>query len=242
MVCSITAFSVFLLSATSFEGSVLLWGEEEWSFIPEVLLRSAIMFVATLVTLRLLGRRGMTQGVFELVTIITLGSAAGDPMIYRKVGIVPSLMAFLVIILMYKITLWFMSKSSKLEALVEGKCIRLIKEGSFLVENANQPDLNTDEIFWELRMHGISHLGQVKTAYMEASGQVSVFFYPDEEVKYGLPILPEEQEQQVELIDEAGYWSCLFCGYTAHLEAKQNVCPVCENNKWVRSVNSLRIT
>ena len=54
----------------------LLLGEEEWSFLPEVLLRSAVMFTVSLIALRLIGRRGIMQGVFELVTIITLGSAA----------------------------------------------------------------------------------------------------------------------------------------------------------------------
>ena len=57
-----------------------LLGEEEWNFLFEVLLRSAVMFIVAITAMRILGRRGTKQGVFELVLIITLGSAAGDPM------------------------------------------------------------------------------------------------------------------------------------------------------------------
>jgi len=69
-----------LQSLRNFDWRNLLLGEEEWSFLPEVLLRSVIMFLITLVALRLIGKRGIMQGVFEIVTIITLGSA--DPGLY----------------------------------------------------------------------------------------------------------------------------------------------------------------
>ncbi|HEX6847711.1 MAG TPA: hypothetical protein VF144_12075, partial [Chitinophagaceae bacterium] len=70
---------------------VLLFGEEGWSFLPEVLFRSAIMFMISLIAMRAIGRRGTKQGVFELVLIITLGSAAGDPTLYKDAGLLPAL-------------------------------------------------------------------------------------------------------------------------------------------------------
>lgn len=71
--------------------ATFILGEEDWAFLFEVLFRSAIMFIVALTTLRLIGRRGIMQGVFELV-IITLGWAAGDPMFYSKVGILPAIL------------------------------------------------------------------------------------------------------------------------------------------------------
>jgi uncharacterized membrane protein YcaP (DUF421 family) len=72
-----------LQSQKPFDWQTLLLGEEDWSFLPEVLLRSVIMFLVAVISVRLIGKRGIMQGVFELVTIITLGSAAGDPMFYK---------------------------------------------------------------------------------------------------------------------------------------------------------------
>lgn len=49
------------------------------------------MFTILLLTLKLAGKRGVKQlSIFETVIIIALGSAAGDPMFYEDVGIVPA--------------------------------------------------------------------------------------------------------------------------------------------------------
>ncbi|MFN2458758.1 MAG: DUF421 domain-containing protein [Chitinophagaceae bacterium] len=225
-----------------FDVRSLLLGEEEWNFLPEVLFRSMIMFIVTLVALRLIGRRGIMQGVFELVTIITLGSAAGDPMFYKKVGLLPAILVFVVIVLMYRIINFFVGRYEKVEHLVEGRHVRLIRDGRFEAENFKHEELSKDEIFSDLRLHGASHLGQVQTAYIEPSGEMSVFFYDDGKVRYGLPTIPELLDQQTEKINQEGYWSCGFCGNTQELQPiEQHSCPVCQKKKWVKSVNYLRV-
>lgn len=72
---------------------------EDWSFLPETVLRSLIMFIVILISLRLLGKRGVKQlSIFELVVIIGLGSAAGDPMFYKDVGILPAIIVFSMVV------------------------------------------------------------------------------------------------------------------------------------------------
>ena len=74
----------------------LLLGSEKWTFLPEVALRSLLMFLVILFSLRILGKRSVTQlSVFEMGVIIGLGSAAGDPMFYKEVGVLPGFMALL---------------------------------------------------------------------------------------------------------------------------------------------------
>src|SRR5688572_23911618 len=162
----------------AFDGKTLLLGEEEWGFLPQVLLRSAIMFIVAIIALRMIGKRGIMQGVFELVTIITLGSAAGDPMFYKKVGLLPAILVFITIILMYRITNFFVAKYKPIEHLIEGHHVRLVKDSRFSVKNLKPQELSKDEILSDLRMYGVSHLGQVDAAYIEASGKMSVFFLP----------------------------------------------------------------
>ena len=38
------------------------------------------------------------------------------------------------------------------------------------------------EFFMELRVNSVEQLGQVRLAILETNGQISVFYYPDEEV------------------------------------------------------------
>lgn len=226
----------------TFNWRQLLLGEEDWSFLLEVLYRSAIMFLVTITTLRVIGKRGIMQGVFELVVIITLGSAAGDPMFYSKVGLLPAILVFVMIIAMYKLTNFFVVHNKKIEHLIEGKHVKLIENGEILIDNFKHEDLGKDEIFSDLRLKDVSHLGQVKAAYVEASGQISVFFFADDEIRYGLPIFPELYEQKTKVIPEAKIYSCSFCGHTQSLEpANQHTCPKCKEEEWTISTNAMRV-
>lgn len=222
----------------------ILFGSEDWLFIPEIMLRTFIMYLVVLVSLRILGKRGVKQlSIFELVVIVGLGSAAGDPMFYKEVGILSAVAVFLVVVIAYKITSYFVNKSKKIEILLEGSCTCVIEHGRFAIENFKKESLAQDEFFAELRQKNVSHLGQVQLAILETSGSISVFYYKDDEVKYGLPILPALFCHKVEEIKHKDYYSCSFCGYT-HLiaPAKQVTCKCCGRDKWVKSMNILRVT
>jgi uncharacterized membrane protein YcaP (DUF421 family) len=182
------------------------------------------------------------QGIFELVTIITLGSAAGDPMFYKKVGLLPGILVFLTIFIMYKIINFFVARNMSFEHLIEGKEVRLVKDKRFAIENFRKDELAKDEIFMDLRQKGVSHLGQVDAAYVEPSGELSVFFLPDEEVGYGLPVRPELYENKHTRISEAGVYSCKYCGFTEEKQpGPKHTCVVCDHVEWVRSVNEKRV-
>ena len=167
-----------------FDLKQLLLGSEEWGFLFETILRTSIMFFIIIFGLRLLGKRGVKQlSVFELVVIIGLGSAAGDPMFYKDVGIMPALVVFTMIISLYSIITYLIGKNKKFEKLVEGKPICLIDKGIFCIEDFKKESLGEDEFFSELRLKGVSQLGQIEKAIEEISGEISVFYYDNDEVK-----------------------------------------------------------
>lgn len=233
-----------LLQTKKFDWKELLLGSEEWNFLPEVALRTVVMFTVVLVGLSILGKRGVKQlSVFELVVIIGLGSAAGDPMFYKDVGLIPAFIVFIIVISIYSWVTHWVGQSKKIERLVEGKPISLVKEGKFDVEKFSKEALGQDEFFSELRLKGVSHLGQVESAIIETNGGISVFFYADDEIKYGLPILPESLDHQFEKINKSGYYACIFCGNTQKLEpAAHHNCPTCKKDKWVEASNKKRIS
>lgn len=221
---------------------MLLLGEEDWGFLTEVLLRSAIMFIVAIVAMRAIGRRGTKQGVFELVLIISLGSAAGDPMFYKNVGVLPAILVFACVVIMYKIINFLTARVQALDDLIEGTHALLVKDCRFAVENTKLENLRHDELFEDLRQHGVKHLGQIESAYIEASGQISIYFLPDEKVGNGLPVTPELFKRQVEEIKKQDIYSCCHCGFTKELKpAKEVTCEICKNQKWVKSINDLRV-
>jgi uncharacterized membrane protein YcaP (DUF421 family) len=59
----------------------ILIGENPWSFLLEVALRSGIIYVVLFITMRLMGKRMAAQlSVSELAVMITLGAAVGVPL------------------------------------------------------------------------------------------------------------------------------------------------------------------
>jgi len=221
----------------------IFFGEQEPWFILEVLLRTIIMYLVLLFGLRLMGKRGVRQlTIFELVVIIGLGSAAGDPMFYEEVGVVSSIVVFITIIAFYRLTTYLTSKSQKFEQIVEGRTVCLIENGKFCINSFNKEALAQDEFFSELRLRGVSQLGQVDRAYLEISGQLSVFFFVDEEVKPGLPILPHQFKEKFITVPSNDIYACAHCGETQEIKSGDSLtCPACKKQKWVKASDSIRV-
>lgn len=223
---------------------MLLPEEVDFTFLFEVAFRTFFMFGILLVFLKLSGKRSIAQlSLFEIALIVGLGSAAGDPMFYHDVGLLPILVVFLVIGLLYKALTILTLKSEKAEKLIEGKTEPLLRNDLMITENLDSQALSYDEFFGFLRMMHVEHLGQIRAAYHEINGDISIFFYTDEEVKPGLPILPEALRFSFSTIESEGMHSCTKCGFTGNYKAGVSPkCIICSNDKWVRSSRSKRIS
>ena len=156
-------------------------------FLAEVALRSLYTFVLVFIFLKITGRRGVRQmSLFEVLIILTLGSAAGDVAFYDDVPLLPVLVVFVTLALLYRGIMWLMGHSEKLEDLLEGKPIVVVEEGQLAWEKLHAENMTEFEFFMELRVNSVEQLGQVRLAILETNGQISVFYYPDEEVRAGL--------------------------------------------------------
>ena len=229
---------------SDFSWQQFFFGSEDLSFLIEIVMRTAIMFLIIIFGLRVLGKRGVKQlSIFELVVIVGLGSAAGDPMFYKEVGIFSSIIVFCVIIAAYSLLTYLLAKFKKFEIILEGKPTCLISNGEFAIENFKKENLGNDEFFSELRLKGISHLGQIETAIEETSGDISVFYFDDKDVKYGLPIMIDSLKKSTRTFEIEAFYSCTFCGFTEKKSAESSkVCSKCSHSMWILSKNNLRIT
>ena len=71
----------------------------EWLHLFEIIFRTVFMFCYTIANVRLMDKRSMGMlSSFEIIVIVALGSAVGDPMFYREI---PLLYAMVVISTMY---------------------------------------------------------------------------------------------------------------------------------------------
>ena len=226
-----------------FEWRRILLNDLPVKFLLEVAFRTVVMFIFLVVALRTTGKRGVKQlSIYEIVIIVALGSAAGDPMFYEDVGIVPAVLVFMIVIGLYRLVTWLAGRYLWVEKIVEGRPVYLIEDGQFAIDKFTKESLSQDEFFSELRVYHVEHLGQVKTALLETSGELSVFFCGDRDVKPGLPILPHLFEQQFKVIPEAGIYACSFCGNVEELPAGLSVCFRCRKDQWVKAIQGRRVT
>lgn len=213
-------------------------------FLGEVALRSVFTFVLVFLFLKIAGRRGVRQmSLFEVLIILTLGSAAGDVAFYDDVPLLPVFVVFVSLAALYRCVMWLMSHSEKLEDLLEGKPFIIVEEGELAWDQIKRENMTELEFFMELRVNGVEQLGQVRLAIMETNGQLSIYYYADEEVRPGLCILPEGCTERFTTVPDDGDYACVRCSEVIAMRAREHqLCPRCANPEWSRASRAKRIT
>ena len=213
----------------------ILLADTTFTFAAEIVLRSVLMYFLIILVLRFSGKRGVRQlSIFEIAIILSLGSAAGDSMFYEEVPIIHAVIVFAVIMALYRLTTYLMMKSDAIETVLEGRPIYIVKNGLLIVEDIKREKYSYDEFFAEMRQKKIEHLGQVKMALLETDGCLSVIPYSKENIKWGLPLFPDEY-QIADHHNVDHFYSCMLCGQTQRLNHLNEECPRCQNTKWAKS-------
>lgn len=142
----------------------------------EVVFRTTFLFLYTLALVRALGKRGMGElSPFDLIIIVGLGSAVGDPMFYADVPLMHGMIVIAVIVGLQTILARLTQRNPTLERLVESAPVLLVADGEIDSEALKEEELSEAELFMNLRMAEIENLGQVRMAFIEPNGRVTVF-------------------------------------------------------------------
>lgn len=210
-------------------------------FLSEIVWRTVIMFLLILIILRLSGRRGVRQlTLFEVAIIISLGSAAGDPMFQEEVPVVYSVIVFGCVMAVYKSVTWLSSRVKWFATALEGKAMTIVRDGMFDVKHENQHDFSKMEFFAELRNLSIEHLGQVKEGVLEVDGTMSVLFYGADDTRFGLPLFPSHYVE-VQPVAAQGPYACMYCGCVRNDVVAGSTCTRCKNKRWALAMDSKRV-
>ena len=219
-------------------------GDAPALFLLEIVFRTLIMYAYTVFLLRLLGKRGMGQlPMLELAIIISFGSAVGDPMVGADVPILHGMLA-ITVVTAFQIGLErLINKNKKVEAIMEGEPNLIVNDGVIQWACMKQDNISKEDLFRSLRAQDVDHLGQIKQAFFETSGNVSVMFQPPKKIRPGLSILPETAitEESIHRTGERslenGDYSCMECGSTINKKSDEvfSSCPACSNKRWIKA-------
>jgi uncharacterized membrane protein YcaP (DUF421 family) len=210
----------------------ILLGDQPPIFLLEIAARTVIIFLYTLLLLRCMGKRGMGNLTpFEFAIIVALGSAVGDPMFQPDVPLIHCMLVITLIVGMQRGMAVLSERNALAEKVLSSTPTILIVDGVIQVENLHRESYTHEELLEALRLKGVEQLGEVRIAYLEPSGELSVLRRAH--ARSGLSVEPERIDGRHCPKDVAGECCCGYCGLLASEGEWNNACKLCGHREWV---------
>ncbi len=141
----------------------------------QIVLRSAVVYVALFAGLRLMGKRQLGQmTVFDLVVILLIANAVQNAMVGPDTSLQGGILAAIVLLGVNFVVSRVRLLNPRVERLVEGTPTMLIRDGRYLVANLRKEGIDREEVASALREHGLSTADEVRVAYLEPDGSISI--------------------------------------------------------------------
>lgn len=210
----------------------ILLGDHPPIFLLEIAARTVIIFLYTLLLLRCMGKRGMGNLTpFEFAIIVALGSAVGDPMFQSDVPLLHCMLVITLIVGMQRGLAMVSERNAWAEKALSSTPTILVVDGVIQVENLYRESYTHEELLEALRLKGVEQLGEVRIAYLEPSGELSVL--RKEQPRSGLSVEPERLEGRRCPDDVVGECCCGYCGLVAGRDDWNEACRHCGHREWV---------
>jgi uncharacterized membrane protein YcaP (DUF421 family) len=208
-----------------FDPARMLWGSAPALFYLEIAVRVTVIWLWTVVMLRWVGGRSVSQmSVVEFLLVIALGSAVGDPMFQPDVPLFHAMLVILLVVLADKAVDYALQNWTKAKRIVDGTPTEILRDGRLSMAGLKEERLGSPEVMELLRLKGVRNLGQVEFAFIEPSGEVSVFQYA--KPRPGLPIVPPLELHRSSDSSEIFDPCCISCGLIRKRDTA--VCPNCK--------------
>jgi len=143
--------------------------------IAEIVVRGTFMYLGLFVLMRfVMKRQAGSFSLADILLIVIIADAAQNGFSKQYQSVTEGLVLVLTIIAWDFAIDWLSHKSRAVQRLVSPPPLLLVRDGQMLRQNLRRELITTEEMMSHLRQHGISKLAEVKRAYMEADGQISV--------------------------------------------------------------------
>lgn len=139
------------------------------------LVRTIVMYAAILISVRLMGKRQISQlQTSELVVTLLISELAVMPIQQHNDPLWNGLIPMLVLVVCEIVVSLFMLKSGKFRQAVCGNPMVVIQNGKVLQDQMRRLRMSTEDLFEELRQAGAFALEDVAYAIVETNGKLSV--------------------------------------------------------------------
>jgi uncharacterized membrane protein YcaP (DUF421 family) len=140
-----------------------------------VAVRTAVVYVAVFIGLRLMGKREMGQmTVFDLVVVLLISSAVQNAMVGRDSSLQGGILAAFVLLLVNRGVGYLRLRRSRWGRMLEGTPTVLVENGEFIEPHLRKEGLDRTEVEMSIREHGLDSVRAVQLAVLETDGAISI--------------------------------------------------------------------
>lgn len=143
--------------------------------LAELILRGTLVYLALFSVLRLLPSRQVgTLGIADLLVVVLFAEAAQNAMASNYSSITEGATLVGTVIFWSYFLNWLGYKFPPFQRFLNPPPVLLVKNGRTIDRHMQRELLTEDELMSQLRQQGVESLNNVKRAYMEADGRISV--------------------------------------------------------------------
>ena len=145
------------------------------SDLPEIALRTAIIYLVLIGLLRLRGKAGVGQmSILDLVLVLVISNGVQNAMIGDNTTVYGGIVAATTLVVVDWIIQTATSRSRKAQRLLEGEPALLVRDGHVMKAAMDRQGVSNDDLRAALRAHGLERPSDAHLVVLETSGAISV--------------------------------------------------------------------
>lgn len=173
----------------------------------EIGIKLAIGLISLIFQMNLLGKGNLapTSSLDQLQNFV-LGGIIGGMIYNTQISI---LQFFLILIMWTFLVALFKYLKENIRFVkkwIDGSPVVVIKEGEVLVENCAKKGIAASDLMFKLRASNVYDTSQVKKAFQEQNGQLTIILYGDEQVKFPIITNGFVDEEALETFGKNREW------------------------------------
>jgi uncharacterized membrane protein YcaP (DUF421 family) len=143
--------------------------------ILELFIRGSFVYLALFSVLRILPSRQLgTLGVTDLLVVVLFAEAAQNAMASHYSSITEGAILVGTVIFWSYLLNWLGYKIPRLQRLLTPPPLLIVKNGRMIDRHLQKELITEEELMSQLRQQGVEYLADVKKAFIEADGSISV--------------------------------------------------------------------
>lgn len=140
----------------------------------DLVLRAIFIFAFMLLLTRIIGKRELSSlQPFDLILLIVLGDALQQGLTQDDYSLTGAVLVVGTIAVLQVFVSWLSYRFPRTRPVLEGEPVVIVQDGKVIERNLKRERLTVQEVTEAARKQQIAHLGEVRWAVLETSGEIS---------------------------------------------------------------------